>query len=125
MDYLQIKDETARTIVVQYLPLLEKSDYAQLARLLGRPPSAVKYHVEIIKRLDPAPGRKYSGERSSYVVPDIVVSKEGDDLKVTPPPRARLDQSMEALIHHFKLVTEGFSVPGKNEKSRGRTRSAE
>jgi len=34
-----------------------------------------------------------------------------DDLKVTPPPRARLDQSMEALIHHFKLFTEGFRVP--------------
>jgi NADH-quinone oxidoreductase subunit D len=34
-----------------------------------------------------------------------------DDLKVTPPPRARLDQSMEALIHHFKLFTEGFKVP--------------
>ncbi len=33
------------------------------------------------------------------------------DLKVTPPPRARIDESMEALIHHFKLFTEGFKVP--------------
>ena len=33
------------------------------------------------------------------------------DKKVTPPPRARIDESMEALIHHFKLVTEGFIVP--------------
>ena len=40
---------------------------------------------------------------------------EGDyrvqDKKVTPPPRARIDESMEALIHHFKLYTEGFKVP--------------
>jgi NADH-quinone oxidoreductase subunit D len=40
---------------------------------------------------------------------------EGDyriqDRKVTPPPRARIDESMEALIHHFKLFTEGFKVP--------------
>lgn len=40
---------------------------------------------------------------------------EGDyrvqDKKVTPPPRARIDESMEALIHHFKLFTEGFKVP--------------
>jgi len=33
------------------------------------------------------------------------------DSKITPPPRARIDESMEALIHHFKLFTEGFTVP--------------
>ena len=33
------------------------------------------------------------------------------DKKVTPPPRARIDESMEALIHHFKLFTEGMRVP--------------
>ncbi len=33
------------------------------------------------------------------------------DPKVTPPPRARIGESMEALIHHFKLFTEGFRVP--------------
>jgi len=40
---------------------------------------------------------------------------EGDyrtqDKKVTPPPRGRIDESMEALIHHFKIFTEGFHVP--------------
>jgi NADH-quinone oxidoreductase subunit D len=40
---------------------------------------------------------------------------EGDyrvqDKKVTPPPRSRIDESMEALIHHFKLYTDGFKVP--------------
>ncbi|HTV11558.1 MAG TPA: NADH dehydrogenase (quinone) subunit D [Acidimicrobiales bacterium] len=35
------------------------------------------------------------------------------DKKFTPPPRNRIDESMEALIHHFKLFTEGFRVePG-------------
>jgi NADH-quinone oxidoreductase subunit D len=33
------------------------------------------------------------------------------DAKVTPPPRRRIDESMEALIHHFKIFTEGFRVP--------------
>ncbi|HVA43207.1 MAG TPA: NADH-quinone oxidoreductase subunit D, partial [Acidimicrobiales bacterium] len=40
---------------------------------------------------------------------------EGDyriqDKKITPPPRRRIDESMEALIHHFKIFTEGFKVP--------------
>jgi NADH-quinone oxidoreductase subunit D len=34
-----------------------------------------------------------------------------EDRKITPPPRLRIDQSMEALIHHFKIFTEGFKVP--------------
>ena len=42
------------------------------------------------------------------------------DKKVTPPPRARIDESMEALIHHFKLFTEGFKVPRGRDVRRGR-----
>jgi NADH-quinone oxidoreductase subunit D len=34
-----------------------------------------------------------------------------DDRKVVPPKRADMKRSMEALIHHFKLYTEGFHVP--------------
>jgi NADH-quinone oxidoreductase subunit D len=34
-----------------------------------------------------------------------------DDRKVLPPPREELDTSMEAVIHHFKLFTEGYSPP--------------
>jgi NADH-quinone oxidoreductase subunit D len=34
-----------------------------------------------------------------------------DNKKVVPPKRAEMKRSMEALIHHFKLYTEGFHVP--------------
>jgi NADH-quinone oxidoreductase subunit D len=34
-----------------------------------------------------------------------------DDRKISPPPRAEMKHSMESLIHHFKLYTEGFHVP--------------
>jgi NADH-quinone oxidoreductase subunit D len=34
-----------------------------------------------------------------------------DDQKVVPPKRGEMKKSMEALIHHFKLYTEGFHVP--------------
>ncbi len=55
--------------------------------------------------------------RESVKIVRQVVEKmpDGDyrvqDKKVTPPPRARIDESMEALIHHFKIFTEGFKVP--------------
>jgi len=34
-----------------------------------------------------------------------------DDKKITAPSRVNMKQSMESLIHHFKLYTEGYSVP--------------
>jgi NADH-quinone oxidoreductase subunit D len=34
-----------------------------------------------------------------------------DDHKVSPPPRAEMKEGMEALIHHFKLFTEGYCIP--------------
>ena len=33
------------------------------------------------------------------------------DQKIVPPKRSEMKRSMEALIHHFKLYTEGFHVP--------------
>ena len=36
---------------------------------------------------------------------------KSDDRKISPPARSQMKQSMESLIHHFKLYTEGFSVP--------------
>jgi NADH-quinone oxidoreductase subunit D len=33
------------------------------------------------------------------------------DPKLTPPPRKEMNRSMEAVIHHFKLMTQGYSVP--------------
>ena len=33
-----------------------------------------------------------------------------DDAKCVPPSRAEMKSSMEALIHHFKLFTQGFQV---------------
>ncbi len=31
-----------------------------------------------------------------------------DDYKIAPPPRAEMKISMEAMIHHFKNMTEGY-----------------
>lgn len=42
-------------------------------------------------------------------LPDGPVSTS--DRKIAPPPRHELDNSMESLIHHFKLYTEGFHPP--------------
>lgn len=48
-------------------------------------------------------------EQCLQVIPRGPVKE--DDYKVTPPTRLQMKQSMEALIHHFKLFSEGYPVP--------------
>jgi RNA polymerase sigma-54 factor len=113
MDYLLIRDDVTRTIIQEHLGLLERSDFAHLARLLNVPMATVKYHIEIIKRLDPTPGRKYSQDRTNYAVPDIVVSKEGTDLKIALNdeglPRLRVNSYYKTLLAKaFKENPEAY-----------------
>ncbi len=102
MDYLQLQDEMARKIVSEGLPLLERSDYAQLARVLGVPLGEIRERIDLIKSLDPAPGRKYTEEKTSYVVPDIIVSKEGDEWTIALNdeglPRLRISAYYRQLL---------------------------
>ena len=82
MDHFEICNPTTRAIVENFIHLLEKSDFSQIAKQLGLPLSELKSHMEIIKRLDPAPGSKYSQERTFYVVPDIIIKKEDGEYKI-------------------------------------------
>ncbi len=103
MDYLRIKDPITRAIVNEHLPLLEKSDYSQLAKVLNIPLSSIRDHIDIIKGLDPTPGRKYAQDRTSYVVPDIIVVREENELRISLNnaglPRLRLNSYYRRLIH--------------------------
>src|SRR3989440_83849 len=61
-------------------------------------------------------GRRDEMRRSMRIARQVLdTMPEGDfknmDPKITPPPRAELTRSMEAVIHHFKLVTQGYAVP--------------
>lgn len=47
--------------------------------------------------------------KRALAMPDAPVRT--NDRKIAPPPKAELDTSMEALIHHFKLFTEGYHPP--------------
>src|SRR3989440_9090952 len=54
--------------------------------------------------------------QSLRIVRQVIDTMPGGDFKnmdpkITPPPRSELTRSMEAVIHHFKLVTQGYPVP--------------
>ena len=102
MEYFEIDDEITWMIVSDYLYLLEKSDFIQLSKVLGISLEKIKAHIEVIQRLDPNPGRKYSQEKTFYVVPDIIVTKEDDEYKITlndeGMPRLRINSFYKKMI---------------------------
>src|SRR5436190_193670 len=77
----------------------------------------LKLLTDIADWLDTRVPRRFEEVRQSIRIMKQCLSEmpEGPiaslDRKVVPPRRAEMKQSMEALIHHFKLYTEGFHVP--------------
>ncbi|MGB9835856.1 MAG: RNA polymerase factor sigma-54 [Candidatus Saccharicenans sp.] len=101
MDSLNLQDEVARKIISDYLPLLQKSDLPELSKILNLELSELKLHLDLIKNLEPTPGRKYSEDKDIYVVPDIFVVKENGEWKVylneEGLPRLRLNKYYQQL----------------------------
>lgn len=71
--------EQTEELLKNYLDLLEKSKYAEIARKMKIPQDEVLSILDFIKTLEPFPGRQYSTSKSTYVIPDLQVTmKEGE-----------------------------------------------
>jgi RNA polymerase sigma-54 factor len=80
--HLGLEGSPTDAIVRDHMKQLQSHQYGEIARHTGLTLEEVAHHVEIIRRLDPKPGLRYSPEKSSYIVPDVFIVKEGDDYKV-------------------------------------------
>ncbi len=79
---LGLAESPTDVMVRDYMKQLQSHQYPEIGRQMGLTPDEVSHHLEIIKRLDPKPGLKYSPDRSTYIIPDVFVVKEGDDYKI-------------------------------------------
>jgi RNA polymerase sigma-54 factor len=80
---LQVRHLNADTpeivaIIERHLKHLESKNYAAIAKDLKISLEAVVKAVKVISRLEPKPGRAYSGEDAQYITPDVYVHKMGD-----------------------------------------------
>jgi RNA polymerase sigma-54 factor len=80
---LQVRHLNADTpeivaIIERHLKHLESRNYAAIAKDLKIPVEEVVKAVKVISRLEPKPGRAYSGEEAQYITPDVYVHKMGD-----------------------------------------------
>ncbi|MBI4412326.1 MAG: RNA polymerase factor sigma-54 [Deltaproteobacteria bacterium] len=69
-------------IIKDHLHLLEKRDYATIARKLKEPIAVIAAAATMIQDMEPKPGRPYGGENPQYITPDVYVYKVGDDYAV-------------------------------------------
>jgi RNA polymerase sigma-54 factor len=79
---LGLEGSPTDVMVRDYMKQLQSHQYPEIGRQMGLTPDEVSHHLEIIKRLDPKPGLKYSPNNSTYIIPDVFVVKEADDYKI-------------------------------------------
>ncbi len=89
-------------IVENHLKLLERRQYPELAKALGRPLAHIQIACEVIRHLDPCPGLRYSGPGARQVEPDVYIFKEGDDyviqLNDDDLPQLRLNRQYRRML---------------------------
>jgi RNA polymerase sigma-54 factor len=73
--HLDLGGTPAETMVTEHLDLLQSHRFNDIAKAMKLPVEEVIQHCEIIRRLDPQPGSKFTTERSQYVTPDVYVIK--------------------------------------------------
>ena len=89
-------------IVDQYLDDLGRKRYPDIARRLGLTVDQIQKAANFIATLDPKPGQIFSPEPNSYVLPDVMVEKVGDDYVVSLTgdqiPHLRINKTYRDLM---------------------------
>src|SRR2546428_28835 len=70
LEFLEVDEPLVETIIRDHWDMFMQRHFVQLAKALGVDLKTLEGIVEIIKHLDPKPGRKYSDERALYGEPD-------------------------------------------------------
>ena len=97
---------TAKLIVRDHLLMLQKRDVKEIARAVSRPHAEVNTAIELIRTLDPRPGRRYNREQTRLIEPDVAFVKRGDTWMVAMNEE---DMPTLRLSHRYRrmMVADG------------------
>ena len=120
--FLEIDDPLVEIIVRDHWDEFMQRKFVPLAKALGIDLKTLEGIVEIIKHLDPKPGRKYSNERAIYVEPDVYVHKVGDEyvivLNEDGMPKLRINSGYRSMLHSMDSKQDGETVNYIKDKIR-------
>jgi len=93
--------EEARLIVSQHLDLLANHDFRSLMRITRLKEDVLKEAMQLIQSLDPRPGQSVNTQEPEYIIPDVLVRKNGQrwgvELNIDSIPRLKINQHYAAL----------------------------
>jgi RNA polymerase sigma-54 factor len=120
--FLEIENEMVEIIIRDHWEMFMQRHFVQLAKVLGIDMKTLEGIVEVIKHLDPKPGRKYSNERAIYVEPDVYVHKVGDEyvivLNEDGMPKLRINGSYRSMLNSMDSKQDGETVNYIKDKIR-------
>jgi RNA polymerase sigma-54 factor len=122
LEFLDDDNPLVETIVRDHWDMFMQRHFVQLSKVLGVDMKTLEGIVEVIKHLDPKPGRKYSNERAIYVEPDVYVHKVGDEyvivLNEDGMPKLRINSSYRSMLNSMDSKQDGETVNYIKDKIR-------
>src|SRR5205085_420357 len=122
LQFLEIDVPYVEEIVRDHWDEFMQRKFVQISKALGIDMKTLEGIVEVIKHLDPKPGRKYSNERAIYVEPDVYVQKVGDEyvivLNEDGMPKLRINGSYRAMLNSMDSKQDGETVNYIKDKIR-------
>ncbi len=107
---LNLENTPVIHIIRDHLPHLERKNYKAVSTALKIPIRDVIAAVDIIRGLDPRPGRLFNSESPQYITPDIYVYKVDDDFVIVlnddGMPKLRVNSFYKDAIHRKKEMSE-------------------
>jgi len=120
--FLEIDAPLVEVIVRDHWDEFMQRKFVPLAKALGIDMKTLEGIVEIIKHLDPKPGRKYSNERAIYVEPDVYVHKVSDEyvivLNEDGMPKLRINSGYRSMLNSMDSKSDGETVNYIKDKIR-------
>lgn len=122
LNFLDIDVPYVDDVVRNHWDEFMQRHFVQISKALGIDMKTLEGIVEVIKHLDPKPGRKYSNERAIYVEPDVYIQKVGDEyiivLNEDGMPKLRINGSYRALLQQMDTKSDGETVNYIKDKIR-------
>jgi len=122
LDFLEVDVPLVEIIIRDHWEMFMQRHFVQLAKTIGIDMKSLEGIVEVIKHLDPKPGRKYSNERAIYVEPDVYIQKVGDEyvivLNEDGMPKLRINGSYRQMLNSMDSKADGETVNYIKDKIR-------
>ena len=120
--FLDVDAPLVEIIIRDHWDEFMQRKFVTLAKTLGIDMKTLEGIVELIKHLDPKPGRKYSNERAIYVEPDVYVHKVSDEyvivLNEDGMPKLRINSGYRSMLNSMDSKSDGETVNYIKDKIR-------